>query len=276
MSQGWDGTTTIRQYDPALGRFLSPDVLTDEYPAWSPYTYTLNNPILFVDPTGAFTEIFDLNGKKVGEDENGNDGNVSIATDRQEAKRIAKDYKNGGIATAEDVASGIQTTKTVLGEALDVLNRTEANGGLREEVSVVTGEGEIVRGETGPEPKIESVGGVLVQTAETKVPALPEGAKASDVTTIHSHPTKIVEQDGQAFPQSASTPSGADRSTFKNYGTNIIVGPIGVAKSVSRDASGNLATTPSRSNGAVIYQRGKAPAEIRRRAVRKIIKQTIL
>jgi uncharacterized protein RhaS with RHS repeats len=261
-----------RMYDPALGRFISVDPAADNYHSWTPYHYVMNNPIIFVDPTGAFTELFDENGKKIGEDKNGNDGNVSIITDKKEVKRIRDNTKNGQLATAEDVASGVQTTKTVLTEALDVLARTEANGGLREEVSLVTGDGQIVRGETGSEPKVENIGGTLVQTAETKVPDLPEGANASGATTIHSHPTKIVEQDGQAFPQSASTPSGADRSTFKNYGTNIIVGPIGVATSVSRNASGSLVTTPSRSNGAVIYQGGKTPAEIRERAVKKIIK----
>ena len=41
-----------RWYDPALGRFTTPDPLASEFPAWTPYHYTHNNPINLVDPTG--------------------------------------------------------------------------------------------------------------------------------------------------------------------------------------------------------------------------------
>ncbi len=41
-----------RNYDPALGRWFNIDPLAEKYPAYSPYAYTFNNPINFVDPTG--------------------------------------------------------------------------------------------------------------------------------------------------------------------------------------------------------------------------------
>jgi RHS repeat-associated protein len=41
-----------RYYDPELGRFLSCDPLASKYPGWSPYVYTLDNPIKFIDPNG--------------------------------------------------------------------------------------------------------------------------------------------------------------------------------------------------------------------------------
>ena len=34
------------------GRWISPDPLSEEFPEWSPYTMTFNNPIKFVDPDG--------------------------------------------------------------------------------------------------------------------------------------------------------------------------------------------------------------------------------
>jgi len=41
-----------RQYDPAIGRFTTPDPLAEKYYSWSPYVYCYNNPLKFVDPDG--------------------------------------------------------------------------------------------------------------------------------------------------------------------------------------------------------------------------------
>lgn len=41
-----------RYYHAATGRFLSVDQLADKYPSWSPYSYTFNNPINYIDPDG--------------------------------------------------------------------------------------------------------------------------------------------------------------------------------------------------------------------------------
>lgn len=35
-----------------ISRWLSPDPLEKEYPSWSPYNFTLSNPIYFIDPDG--------------------------------------------------------------------------------------------------------------------------------------------------------------------------------------------------------------------------------
>jgi RHS repeat-associated protein len=53
-----------RSYDQVIGRFTSRDPLYDEYPSWSPYTYTLNNPLIYTDPTGEF--VFTAIGAVVG------------------------------------------------------------------------------------------------------------------------------------------------------------------------------------------------------------------
>ena len=41
-----------RYYDSNLGRWLTTDPLADKYPGWSPYNYTLNNPMKYIDSDG--------------------------------------------------------------------------------------------------------------------------------------------------------------------------------------------------------------------------------
>lgn len=45
-----------RQYDPALGRFSSPDVLAEKGYSVSPYRYGFNNPVFWRDPLGLYED----------------------------------------------------------------------------------------------------------------------------------------------------------------------------------------------------------------------------
>lgn len=57
-----------RWYDPALGRFTTPDPLASEFPAWTPYHYTHDDPINLVDPTGMSAESIAGGVRYTGED----------------------------------------------------------------------------------------------------------------------------------------------------------------------------------------------------------------
>ena len=59
-----------RYYDPRVSIFLNVDPLAEKYPKTSPYTYTLNNPINLIDPTGKFPIL--INGRVSNDSERGN------------------------------------------------------------------------------------------------------------------------------------------------------------------------------------------------------------
>ena len=61
----WDEETGMyyyeaRYYKPPV--FTSRDPLFEKYPSISPYTYCMNNPVIYVDPTGKDTLLFSHNG----------------------------------------------------------------------------------------------------------------------------------------------------------------------------------------------------------------------
>ena len=53
-----------RQYDPVLGRFTTPDPLSEKYYHLSPYAYCASNPLRYIDPTGMEIFINDENCQK--------------------------------------------------------------------------------------------------------------------------------------------------------------------------------------------------------------------
>ncbi len=51
LALNWD-SFKWRNYDYAIGRFMSIDPLAEKMPSWSPYNFCFNNPLTFVDPDG--------------------------------------------------------------------------------------------------------------------------------------------------------------------------------------------------------------------------------
>jgi RHS repeat-associated protein len=90
-----------RNYDPAIGRWMNIDPLAEEFPEWSPYSFSFNNPIRFVDEDGmAPTDIVIL-GK--------NNSSVTLKTDlidiKVNASSLGVDFGGKYTLQGEDVLS---------------------------------------------------------------------------------------------------------------------------------------------------------------------------
>lgn len=107
-----------RCYDPAIGRFSTVDPLAGQFAAHSPYHYSYNNPILYIDPDGrsAYSPIFGEDGQFLGTDSEGFSGEIVIMNeDRYNA------YTNGGTKTLDHAVTEviIEVNNPAFGQSLD-------------------------------------------------------------------------------------------------------------------------------------------------------------
>ncbi|MAQ40791.1 RHS repeat-associated core domain-containing protein [Mesonia oceanica] len=91
-----------RYYDPKWSVWLSVDPMAEKYPGWSPYNYTLQNPVNFTDPTGMVVEenpVYDSKGCYRGDTEEGFTGEPIIYDGDKDFSNMSKNElvdDNGG------------------------------------------------------------------------------------------------------------------------------------------------------------------------------------
>jgi RHS repeat-associated protein len=186
-----------RHYDPALGRFVILDRLSEDYSFQTPYAYAANNPVIYIDKNGD-GPILGIVGALAGAVvETGSQiiGNVASGAEWNDL-----DYADIGIAAVEGGVAGLTNGASLVvggfvADAAKAAVDVKMDNGQFETTTVVNGSKTVL--DTGVELAVGQLGGALaketgqfVKNVTKKAENMVEGyLKKSDVGTSLSEKT---------------------------------------------------------------------------------------
>lgn len=128
-----------RYYDPTASIWLSVDPLANKYPGWSPYNYTMQNPVKYIDPDGNFVAPA-LIGAGIG-GISGFLGTEGSIRDKFKGGAIgaASGLVGGTVATIAAASFGAGAVGAAIGGALGSLASSGIEGGLQGNYNIDVG-----------------------------------------------------------------------------------------------------------------------------------------
>jgi RHS repeat-associated protein len=245
----------LRLYDPIINRTYQLDPAASLFYSLSPYSWTGNNPIRMIDPSGAvFGDFYNEKGDYLGSD-NIDDDNIYVVTDKQEAKSIKKTNKNGGTSQVDEISSATKLPSAyVRGEMGKAVERA-GDPSFHEEGgyfgTLPDGTERVIHAKPGEEsdPSIDPHASIDVWDAAD--PSQKDGYMTIE-GTFHTHPNgKVVNGPGRNTIGGETT-----TSTFTDEPSNINgQGDIPNAQANSSFVKGNSYVL-SQGNGTVYIYNG--------------------
>jgi RHS repeat-associated protein len=219
-----------RMYDAALGRFTTIDPWAENYNFQSPYLYSYNNPIRFIDWMGLGANDVIITGALADEATK----QLNEATNLE----ITRDAKSGKLsATGEAESIGDEALLEAINDESIVVNVTAENTAQTSEGNLYVGGafggntvtategGNTVVAEQEVNPKVlgnmSAKNGVPGQDMLHEVTEAYEGAKISQSTGVSSPNSKGA---GSVYPQAHKSATPQSGSIYENYekGSNVV------------------------------------------------------